>query len=306
MRVRRFAQFLQTVGTVEPINISLLRPSVHSIRTKLGDTESLRNSIKTHGLLEPILVRPSNGSFEVIAGHRRLQACKELGWQEIPCIVRSLEDKQAFEAALIENIQRETLNPIEEAESYKRYVLEYGYGSISELASRIGKSEEYVSHRILMLNLPVDVLEKVSRHQLSPSAAQELVWLRNVEQRKVVAIELEKYKLPVSQIREALRLVKNGFDADEAFSEVARKREESKTLARKSASDLRTLEHAILVLRMAMTRLDSLIEDAKSNSLKNFLIEQRFAVHQLTDNCIKMKTKIVHEKQQDRIHRSIR
>jgi ParB family transcriptional regulator, chromosome partitioning protein len=293
MRIRRFAQYLETVGTIEPINVSLLRPSQYNIRSEIGDVESLKESIRMHGLLEPVLVRPADGCYEVIAGNRRMQACKQLEWQEIPCIVRQLDDKQAYEASLIENVQRETLNPIEEAQGYKRYVTSFGYGSISELAERIGKSVEYISHRILLLNLPESILEKVSTHQLSPSAAQELVWLDNDLQRTKVINQLNTCNLSVSRMRQGMRLVKSGFDADDAFREICEKKLAKKRISAKDAVEKKTLDHSILVLRMAMTRLDSLIDDVKSNNdLKQFLIDQRYAVHQLVDNCIRMKSRI--------------
>lgn len=100
------------------------------------------SSIQQKGLLEPIVVRPVEKAFEVVAGNRRFEACKKLGWRSIPCHVVELDDKEAFEVSILENVQRETLNPIEEGRAYRNYVDECGYGGESELARKIGKSQE--------------------------------------------------------------------------------------------------------------------------------------------------------------------
>src|SRR5207237_6558995 len=99
--------------------MKLLHPSPNSLRKSLGDVSELTNSIREHGLLQPVLVRPHKNGFEIIAGNRRMSACKQLHWPKLPCYVTSLSDKEAFEASLIENIQRQTLEPLEEAEAFK-------------------------------------------------------------------------------------------------------------------------------------------------------------------------------------------
>ena len=102
----------------------------------------LTSSIRQQGLLEPIVVRPLDDGFEVVAGNRRLDACKKAGMRKISCNILYLSDKEAYEVSLIENVQHKTLDAIEEAEAFKSYVEEYGYGGESELASRIGKSQQ--------------------------------------------------------------------------------------------------------------------------------------------------------------------
>ena len=99
-------------------------------------------------------MRLSDIKFEVVAGNRRLEACKRLHWLKVPCLVRELSDKEAYEIGLIENIERETLTPIEEAKAFQMYVKEKGWGGVKALAEKIGRSEEYVSHKIALLSLP--------------------------------------------------------------------------------------------------------------------------------------------------------
>lgn len=135
----------------------------------------LSRSIKKHGLLQPIIVRPISRGFEIVAGHRRFQACKLLRWKTIPAIVKDVSDKDAFEIQLVENIQRKTLDPIEEAHAFKLYVRDYGWGGVTYLAETIMKSEQYVSSRIQLLKLPLNVIDRVKSGELKVSHAFELL-----------------------------------------------------------------------------------------------------------------------------------
>ena len=124
---------LSDVDIEEEIEIRNIKPSsisVRSVRSSLNDEHirELASSIRQHGLIQPITVRPLRGSFEIVAGHRRFRACKLLRWRVIPAIVRSLSDKDAFEIQLTENIHRLTMDPVEEAEAFKKYILDYGCG----------------------------------------------------------------------------------------------------------------------------------------------------------------------------------
>jgi len=161
-------------GYVEQIETKSIRSSTRPLRGEVGQLEELMASILRRGLLEPIIVRPDGRGFEVVAGNRRLEACKRLRIRVIPCHVVDLCDRGAYEVSLTENIQRETLSPLEEAEALKRYVSEYGYGGVSELARRIGKSQTYVSRRISLLSLPPNMREEILRRRITPSAAAEL------------------------------------------------------------------------------------------------------------------------------------
>lgn len=110
------------LGVIEDIEINLLRPYKYNYRRIIGNLTDLSHSIRQKGLLQPILVRNKEEYYEIIAGHRRYEACKKLGWKKIICHVVELDDKDAFEVSLIENIQRKSLNIVEEAHAYKEYV----------------------------------------------------------------------------------------------------------------------------------------------------------------------------------------
>ena len=133
-------------------------------------------SIQRVGLLQPIIVRTnSSDNFEVVAGSRRLNACKSLGWRKITCHVVELDDKTAFEVSIIENIQRHSLNPIEEGIAFKKYVKKFGWGGISELAKKLSKSTSYICKRIKLTELPKDIIDLVSSEEINVSTVEELL-----------------------------------------------------------------------------------------------------------------------------------
>jgi ParB family transcriptional regulator, chromosome partitioning protein len=162
----------------ERLPIPIISPAQVQTRNyaSLSQQESIDElCIKKHGLLQPIIVRPINRGFEIVAGHRRYQACKLLRWKTIPAMVKDVSDKDAFEIQLVENIQRKTLDPIEEAHAFKLYVRDFGWGGVTYLAETIMKSEQYVSSRIQLLRLPQYVIDKVKSGELKVSHAFELL-----------------------------------------------------------------------------------------------------------------------------------
>src|ERR671925_2394123 len=176
---------------VEQIEMKMIRPSQFSIRDKFQrnacDFETLVSRIREHGLLQPILIRPLEHSFEIVAGHRRFHACRTLRWRFITAKIRELSDKQTYEIQLTENIQRKSMDPIEEAEAFRRYVVDFGWGGVSELAKKIGKSEEYVSHRIQLLRLSPEIKEQIIRSNLNVSQALELTTIPSDRQDEIVS-----------------------------------------------------------------------------------------------------------------------
>src|ERR671920_947251 len=192
-------------SVVEQIEMKMIRPSQFDIRDKFQrscpDCETLVNSIREHGILQPILIRPLEHGFEIVAGHRRFQACRTLRWRFISSKIRELSDKQAYEIQLTENIQRKSMDPIEEAEAFRRYVIDFGWGGVSELAKKIGMSEVYVSHRIQLLKLPDDIKEQIFNNSLNVSQAIEIVQIPHDKQQRI-ASEVVNNNLTVRQIRE--------------------------------------------------------------------------------------------------------
>lgn len=172
-----------------------LQPRKTSDRQAL---EELAESIRDKGLLQPIVVRPEGEGFIIIAGHRRYDACKLIGIERIPCIVREASEHEALEQSLIENVQREDINPVEEAECYRLLMDEHNY-SIRDMAARVHKSVGYIHGRLELLKHR-DIAEGVSQARLGVFEARELAKIEDQETRRelverVAAGELDREAL---------------------------------------------------------------------------------------------------------------
>ncbi|MGZ5489423.1 MAG: ParB/RepB/Spo0J family partition protein, partial [Nitrososphaeraceae archaeon] len=209
-------EFVDT-SIIEQIEMKMIRPSSFAVRDKFQkyceDDESLIISIREHGLIQPILIRPLSHGFEIVAGHRRYQACKSLRWRFIPCKIREMTNKQAFEIQLSENIQRKSMDPIEEAEAFRRYVIDFGWGGVSDLAKKIGKSEEYVSHRIQLLKLSEEIKEKIASNRLNVSKAIEISTIPIEKQSQIVG-EIIENNLSVKRIRELKMILRDNINEE--------------------------------------------------------------------------------------------
>ncbi|MGE5539748.1 MAG: ParB/RepB/Spo0J family partition protein [Gemmatimonas sp.] len=170
---------LDKVRSGKTVPVEFLRPGRFQPRRVFDDAElaALADSIRTKGVLQPILVRrdPERPeSYEIIAGERRWRAAQLARLHEVPVIVRELEDRDALEIALVENLQRQDLNPIEEAEAYQRLMNEFHHTQ-EELGNALGKSRSYVANTLRLLGLPVDVRDMVAQGKLSAGHARALI-----------------------------------------------------------------------------------------------------------------------------------
>lgn len=274
---------------VDEIDIRKIHPSKHSLRGELLPVDELALSILEMGLLEPIVVRPAKSGFEVVAGNRRLDACKKLKMSKVTCHILELDDREAYEASLIENIQRSTLNPIEEADAFKKYVDDYGFGGASELARRIGKSPSFVSRRIALLTLPKCVREELLRRRKSPSVAQELISLDNDVKDQVAEFIADK-TVTQKELRKIVRQVKedgcgtNYHDGSEAFSSPAGDGYRERSLGRVFAASIATL-------KLCMTRLDDIYDHVDEDEwmVREVLMRQRKLIHSQVDDLLKLR-----------------
>ncbi len=171
--------------------------------------EELARSIKTHGVIQPIVVRKQGSHYEVVAGERRWRAARIAGLSEVPCIVRELTDEQNMLVAIIENVQREDLNPIEEARGIRAMIEDYELTQ-DEVAKAVSKSRPYITNALRMLKLPDAVLDMVSAGKLSAGHARAILSAKEEEQTKI-AKHVETKGLSV---REAEKLSKKGLSFD--------------------------------------------------------------------------------------------
>lgn len=288
-------EFFDT-SIVEQIEMKMIRVSQYAIRDRFQRTSDedncLISSIKDHGLLQPILIRPFKQGFEIVAGHRRFQACRSLRWRFIPCKIRDLTDKEAFEIQLTENMQRKSMDPVEEAEAFRRYVIDFGWGGVTELASKIGKSEEYVSHRIQLLKLPEEIKLHITSNRLNVSSAMELTNISS-EKQNMLSQQIGTQGLTVRQIRK-MKALMNANLFPEPDSE--RGDEPEIRLIGGSTRILKITKKTSLTLRVTLARLDSLIDEvhttvepSRRGEIINFLMGIRLRIHSLIDETIKYR-----------------
>jgi ParB family chromosome partitioning protein len=195
-------------GGVVTLRLSQIEPNRDQPR-KIFSEEALNelaDSIREHGVLQPLLVRPlPGGSYQLVAGERRWRASRMAGLQEVPVVIREMDEEQAMEIALIENLQREDLNAIEEATGYKQLMERYGMTQ-EQVAKRVGKSRPAIANALRLLNLPQKVMDMVGEGEVSPGHARAL--LAFDDQDRIVEIA-QKVKTGKYSVRDIERMAKN-------------------------------------------------------------------------------------------------
>lgn len=180
---------------IKNIPVSKIIPNRFQPRTVFDETKikELAQTIHTHGIIQPIVVREvENGQFEIIAGERRYRAVQSLGWEEVPAIIRNLNDTETASVALIENLQREELSPIEEALAYER-LIEMHHLTQEALAQRLGKGQSTVANKLRLLKLPQEVQEALLHKKITERHARALIPLKDPEsQIKIMNMIIEK------------------------------------------------------------------------------------------------------------------
>lgn len=183
-----------------------------------GKMSELKDSIKNSGLLQPITVRKiSNGKYEIVAGERRYRACRELGMESIPVIEMNVGDARGYELSVLENIQRENLNPIEEAESYLLLMEVYGYTQ-EKLSEKLGKTRSSVSNKMRILKLPASVKEMVKKGEISYGHARTLLSLSDEKKIEEAAKEIINKGYSVRETERRVKVLINKGNSSEKFS----------------------------------------------------------------------------------------
>jgi len=179
--------------TIDKIVTSSTQPRINFNKQKMAE---LIMSVKEKGVVEPILVRPKNDKYEIIAGERRWRAATEAGFDTIPVIIKDVSDKEALEMSLIENIQREDLNPLEEAKAYRFLMDEYKI-THEEISKVLGKDRSTVSNTIRLLKLPDVIQEEIRNENLTMGHARALLSLEDAAKQKLIAKKIVKKGLSV-------------------------------------------------------------------------------------------------------------
>ena len=189
--------------TVQSVDLSRIQPSPLQPRKDFTpeSLQELADSIREQGIVQPLIVRERNGHFELIAGERRWRAAQLAGLTQVPIIVRQADDRSALELALIENLQRENLNPMEEALGYRQLIDQFQL-SQEEAAVKVGKSRVSVANALRLLNLPSDLQSWVREGRLSVGHAKVILGLASVEQQVLASHRVLKDGLTVRQTEE--------------------------------------------------------------------------------------------------------
>ena len=195
----------------QKISISSIVPNKNQPRKSFENTalEELTNSIKERGIIQPLIVRKSddqNDKFELIAGERRWQAAQSAGLHEVPVVIIEADNLKSLELAIIENVQRKDLNPIEEAESYKNLMENFGYDH-EKVSKFIGKSRSHIINSLRLLTLPERVINMIKKEKISQGHAKILVGLENS---LLLAEKIIKKSLSVRQTESLVRFLKKG------------------------------------------------------------------------------------------------
>lgn len=190
---------------IREIEIDLIQPGQQQPRTFFDEAklEELAQSIRTTGIIQPLLVRPTGGLFELVAGERRWRAAQIAGLTRVPAIVREIPDDRLLEFALVENIQRQELNPIEEANAYKRLIDSLGLTQ-DEVARRVGRNRTFITNYLRVLKLPTDIQALLEAEKLSFGHARTLLGVED----------------PITQRRFAQKIVKHSWSVRETEQRV--------------------------------------------------------------------------------------
>jgi ParB family chromosome partitioning protein len=207
--------------------IELIRPNRYQPRIQFAEDElaELCQSIKEQGILQPLLVREENGSFELIAGERRLRAAKRAGLTQVPVVTKRIDDSKLLELSIVENIQRADINPIEESEAYHRLITEFQLTQ-DNVATRVGKSRSAVANFLRLRQLPDPIKASIQEGKLTMGHARALLGIENSNQQMAAWRAVVRKDLSVRETEDLIRSLKG----EKKKSKVSRKSTEDRYL----------------------------------------------------------------------------
>lgn len=218
-----FSDNTNEVQVKKTLRTAEIEPNRDQPRKSFSDEAiaALADSIREHGMLQPVLVRPLNsGGYQIVAGERRWRAARMLGMDEIPVNIRELSDTEAMQISLIENLQRENLNPVEEALGYRELIENYGMTQ-DKVAKTVGRSRSAVANAVRLLSLPERVVKMVENGSLSAGHAKALLGFDNEELLIATAVRAADGGLTVRQVE---RAAQKSLEADEVPNETSDKK----------------------------------------------------------------------------------
>nr|WP_156304951.1 MULTISPECIES: ParB/RepB/Spo0J family partition protein [Staphylococcus] len=202
---------------IQNVDISQIKANPYQPRKTFDDEKlsDLATSIQTHGILQPIVLRQTVQGYYIVVGERRFRASQLAGLTEIPAIIKELSDSDMMELAIIENLQREDLNAIEEAESYQRLMKDLGLTQ-QKVAERLGKSRPYIANMLRLLNLPQDVSKQVKEGALSGAHGRTLLGIKDVSKMKKISQQAIREKWSVRYLEQVVNELQDGRQSKES------------------------------------------------------------------------------------------
>ncbi len=227
-------------GALRELPVTAIRPNPFQPRRELDPSalNELAASIEASGLLQPVVVRSHGSEYQLIAGERRWRAIQQLGWKVIPAVVREVDDRALLTLALIENLQRDDLSPIDEAAGYRRLIDEFGVAQ-GEVARLVGKSRPTVANSLRLLTLPAEIQAMVQARQLSEGHARALLGLSDAKEIGRIAKEVVVHGWSVRETEALIR------GEGPAASTVRPRRRRSRQAARPASIEQRRVEEAL-------------------------------------------------------------
>lgn len=198
----------ENLDAQQVVDINLITPNPYQPRKEFSDEKlnELAESIRIHGVIQPLLVREHQGKYQLIAGERRLRASKLVGLTEVPIVIKDMTDQVMMEVALVENLQREDLNPIEEAEAYRLLMEEFKLTQ-DEIAKRVGRSRPAIANTLRLLNLPLEIQSDLAKGTLTMGHARPILSLRTAEDQLKAWQTIQNNQLTVRQTEEMVRQI---------------------------------------------------------------------------------------------------
>jgi ParB family chromosome partitioning protein len=271
-------------GSLEDLNISDITSPTNPLRSTMSNLEELAESINKIGLLQPIIVRTnSSENFEIVAGNRRFNACKKLGKRKIACHIVEIDDKKAFEVSIIENVQRHTLNPIDESLAFRKYVEEFGWGGVSELSQKLSKSTSYICKRMKLLELPKNVIDLISKSEMRVTVVEELLHISDKCTQSKLTELIQDEHLSSRMVRKIVKGMKTKPNKDDFCNSASKNNNEIIH---------RSFDKAIIALRISIKKLATIIENLDDKRmLHDILMQHKHMLHQQIDLLICEKRK---------------
>ena len=195
---------MQQNNEIKQINITEIKPNRFQPRIKFDEKalQELANSIKKYGIIEPLILRKIPNGYEVIAGERRLKAASLVGLTQVPAIIMEINDQASAELAIVENLQRQSLTPIEEAKAYQNLA---GNSNTKEIANLMSKEEKEINNKMKLLQLSKNVQEALQNNEISEGHAKALLQLENEQEENAMLERIKKERLTVKQVQDIIK-----------------------------------------------------------------------------------------------------